>query len=193
MELFLIGLLVLIVFTVGYIIGLYNSLIRIRTETENALSQIDVQLKRRFDLVPNLVESVKAYLKHERETLEAVIQARNQAQQTWDASKNSKSDLAAAFASENTLSGALGKLFALNESYPELKADAQIRDLMEELKSTENRIAFARQHYNDTTTDYNAKLQSFPELFIANFFRWPTKELWKEITNKERVAPTVKF
>lgn len=193
MEVFLIGLLVLIVFTLGYIIGLYNSLIRRRNESENALSQIDVQLKRRFDLIPNLVESVKAYLKHEKETLEAVIQARNQAEQTWNESKKSKSDLAAAFASENTLSGALGRLFALNENYPDLKADTQVSELMEELRSTENRIAFARQHYNDTTTDYNSKLQSFPEIFIAGFFRWPTRELWKEIDSMERTAPAVKF
>lgn len=193
MEMFLIGLLAVVVFGLGYIVGLYNSLIRRRNESENALSQIDIQLKRRYDLVPNLVESVKAYLKHERETLEAVIAARNVAHQAWKQAQNSNTDLAVAFASESGLSGALGRLFALNENYPELKADAQVRDLMEELKSTENRISFARQHYNDVTTDYNASLQSFPEIFIAGFFRWPTRELWKDIAPAERVAPQVKF
>lgn len=195
MEMFLIGLLVIVVFGAGYVIGLFNSLIRRRNESDNALSQIDVQLKRRYDLIPNLVESVKAYLKHERETLEAVIAARNVAHQTWKQAQaqDSSTDLATAFASESGLSGALGRLFALNENYPELKADAQVRELMEELKSTENRIAFARQHYNDVTTDYNASLQSFPEMFIAGYFRWPTKDLWKDITPLERLAPEVKF
>lgn len=185
-----ISCIILLILFFLYLITLYNDLVAKRVDSENALSQIDVQLKRRYDLIPNLVESVKKYLSHEKETLEAVISARSQARGHVS---ERKQDMAQSFASENMLTEAMGKLFALNESYPVLKGDQTVRELMEELKSTENRISFARQHYNDASSDYNAKLQSFPEMFIANFFRWAPIILWRDISAQERKSPQVAF
>src|SRR5262245_1728239 len=150
-----IGIAVLLVLM---LVGLYNSLISLAVEVKNAWSQIDVQLKRRYDLIPNLVEVVKGYAKHERETLEAVINARNKAASATTVAETS--------AAEGALSGALGRLFALSEAYPDLKANTNFLALQEELTATENRIGFARQHYNDSVTKFNTSLMSFP----ANVF-----------------------
>src|SRR5438270_12417469 len=141
------------------LMGMYNSLVSLRQQNQNAFSQIDVQLKRRYDLIPNLVETAKGYMKYEGDTLERVIQARNRA-----VSATTVGDKAAA---EGQVSSALANVFALAESYPDLKANEQMQSLMEELKSTENKIAFARQYYNDIVTTYNTKLQTFPSSAIA--------------------------
>ena len=148
----------------------FNRLVTLRERFRNAFSQIDVQLKRRYDLIPNLVETVKGYMTHEQETLTAVIEARNQAYAANEKAQSSNADPAAVrelAGAENTLLASLGKLMAVREDYPELKADQQTSRLMEELVSTENKIAFARQHYNDSTMTYNAYRQSFPPVLIA--------------------------
>jgi len=163
----------------------YNRLIFWRNQVKNGWSQIDVQLKRRYDLIPNLVETVKGYAKHEQETLEKVIQARNMAMQ-------SQTPHAAAEA-ENMLSGALKSLFALSESYPDLKANQNFLNLQEELTSTENKIAFARQFYNDTTTQYNIKIQSIPTNIIAGMFNFKAEELFETEEKAEREPVKVKF
>lgn len=142
-------------------ISIYNGLVNGRVETQNAWAQIDVQLKRRHDLIPNLVETVKGYAKHESGTLEKVIQARNAAVGAQGISNQ--------IAAENQLSGALRQLFALSEAYPDLKANTNFLALQEELKSTENRIGFARQHYNDSVGKYNASLMRFPNNLVAGF------------------------
>ena len=144
----LVGLGVLVVL---FVAGIYNRLVTLRNRFENAFSQIEVQLKRRYDLIPNLVETVKGYMAHERETLEAVIQARNQA-------------LAGA---EQVLTGAIGRLFALAEAYPDLKANTNMAQLTEEITATENKVAFARQAYNDAVTTYNTYRQTFPPVIFA--------------------------
>ena len=154
-------------------VGAYNRLIRLKNIIVNAFGQIDVQLKRRYDLIPNLVEAAKKYLLHERETLEAVIAARNQARAASDAARNRPThapEVLALAAAEQVLGSSLGRLFAVAEAYPELKADATIRELSEELTSTENKIAFARQAYNDSVLDYNTAQAQFPTLLIARVF-----------------------
>ena len=154
-------------------VGAYNRLIRLKNIIVNAFGQIDVQLKRRYDLIPNLVEAAKKYLLHERETLEAVIAARNQARSASDAARNRPThapEVLALAAAEQALGSSLGRLFAVAEAYPELKADATIRELSEELTSTENKIAFARQAYNDSVLDYNTAQAQFPTLLIARVF-----------------------
>ena len=154
-------------------VGAYNRLIRLKNIIVNAFGQIDVQLKRRYDLIPNLVEAAKKYLLHERETLEAVIAARNQARAASDAARNRPThapEVLALAAAEQALGSSLGRLFAVAEAYPELKADATIRELSEELTSTENKIAFARQAYNDSVLDYNTAQAQFPTLLIARVF-----------------------
>ena len=158
---------------VGLFIALYNGLVTSRNRYQNAFSQIDVQLKRRYDLIPNLVETTKGYLKHERETLEAVIAARNSAYAASKAVAANPGDagaMKALIASESTLSGSMGKMFALSEAYPDLKANTTMNQLMEELASTENRISFARQAYNDSVTEYNTAKQTFPASLIAGAF-----------------------
>lgn len=150
---------VLLVVVAGAIIGLYNSLVRARNAIESAWAQVDVQLTRRHDLIPNLVETVKGYAAHEKETLDAVISARNAGVQA--------SSPAAAGAAEGGLTQALGKLFALSESYPDLKANTNFRELQEELSNTEDRIAYSRQYYNDTVKRYNDKIQTVPSNLIA--------------------------
>jgi LemA protein len=166
-----------------YFIGIFNGLIRRRNEKDNAWSQIDVQLKRRHDLVPNLIETVKGYAQHERETFDAVIQARNRA--------IAAEGPAAAGAAEGVLGAALGKLFALAEAYPDLKANQNFLALQEELSSTENRIGFARQAYNDAATRYNNAREVFPANLISGGF---TKaELFEIQTASERDVPKVSF
>ena len=154
-------------------VGAYNRLIRLKNIIVNAFGQIDVQLKRRYDLIPNLVEAAKKYLLHERETLEAVIAARNQARAVSDAARNRPThapEVLALAAAEQVLGSSLQRLFAVAEAYPELKADATISELSEELTSTENKIAFARQAYNDSVLDYNTAQAQFPTLLIARVF-----------------------
>ncbi|MFZ2295315.1 MAG: LemA family protein [Polaromonas sp.] len=154
-------------------VGAYNRLVRLKNTIANAFGQIDVQLKRRYDLIPNLVEAAKKYLQHEQSTLEAVIAARNQARNASDAvrSRPGKADAVIALAAaEQVLDGSLGRLFALAEAYPDLKADQTIRELSEELTSTENKVGFARQAYNDAVLDYNNAQGQFPTLLLARLF-----------------------
>lgn len=154
-------------------VGAYNRLVRLKNIIANAFGQIDVQLKRRYDLIPNLVEVAKKYLLHERETLEAVIAACNQARLASDAARSRPThapEVLALAAAEEALSGSLGRLFALAEAYPELKADDSIRELSVELTSTDNKVAFARQAYNDAVLDYNNAQAQFPALLIARLF-----------------------
>lgn len=170
---------------IGWFFGMYNGLVRKRIASETAWSDIDVQLKRRHDLVPNLVESVKGYASHEKETLENVIKARNQA---VDANGPAASGEA-----EGMLSAALGKLFALSEAYPDLKANQNFLSLQEELTSTENKISFARTHYNRTTANYNASLQTVPTNIVAGLFSFQKRDLFELDDASEREAPQVKF
>lgn len=160
-------------FLIMYGVGIYNRLVTLRNRIENAFAQIEVQLKRRYDLIPNLVETVKGYMKHERETLEAVINARNSAVTAVEHAAAKPGDAAAMkelMAAEQTLGGTLGRLFALSEAYPDLKANENMQQLTEELTSTENRVAFARQAYNDAVTVYNTYRQTFPPNIFANMF-----------------------
>src|SRR5713226_3502821 len=170
MEPWLIVVLVVVGLFVLVAVAIYNGLINKRVETQNAWSQIDVQLKRRYDLIPNLVETVKGYAGHEKETLEKVVQARNMAM--------SAQGVAQQAAAENVLSGTLKSLFALSESYPDLKANQNFLGLQEELSSTENRIGFARQHYNDVVSQYNGALLRFPSNVIANTFAFRPAEFF---------------
>ena len=154
-------------------VGAYNRLVRLKNTIANAFGQIDVQLKRRYDLIPNLVEAAKKYLSHERETLEAVINARNQAKTASDAVRSrpvSALAVTTLAVAEQALTSSLGSLFALNEAYPELKADQTIRELSEELTSTENKVTFARQAFNDAVLDYNNAQGQFPAVLIAKIF-----------------------
>lgn len=163
----------LLALAVFWAVGAYNRLVRLKNIIANAFGQIDVQLKRRYDLIPNLVEAAKKYLQHEQETLEAVIAARNQARSASDrvASRPGQADAVIALAAaEQTLGGSLGRLFALAEAYPDLKADQTIRELSEELTSTENKVGFARQAYNDAVLDYNNAQGQFPALLVARMF-----------------------
>ena len=166
----LIALVALLVF---WAVGAYNRLVRLRNIIANAFGQIDVQLKRRYDLIPNLVEAAKKYLQHEQGTLEAVTVARNKAKSASDAVRSKPTQAAAVVAlaaAEQALDGSLGHLFAVAEAYPELKADQTIRDLSEALTSTENKVSFARQAYNDAVLDYNNAQGQFPALLIASLF-----------------------
>ncbi len=167
------------------VIVTYNSLVALKNQVKNAWSQIDVQLKRRHDLIPNLVETVKGYAAHESGTLEKVIKARQQAVNITDSVKNRA-------AAENVLSGALKSLFAVAENYPELKANENFLHLQEELTSTENKISFARQFYNDSVLEYNNKKEMFPSNIIANIFNFENREFF-EIDVAEKAAPQVKF
>ncbi|MBC7649948.1 MAG: LemA family protein [Vitreoscilla sp.] len=154
-------------------VGAYNRLVRLKNVIANAFGQIDVQLKRRYDLIPNLVQAAKKYLSHERETLEAIINARNQAKAASDVVRSRPANALAVTtlaAAEQTLTSSLGSLFALNEAYPELKADQTIRELSEELTSTENKVTFARQAFNDAVLDYNNAQGQFPAVLVAGLF-----------------------
>ncbi|MGK0443464.1 MAG: LemA protein [Bermanella sp.] len=164
-----------------FIAMMFNRLVALRNRHKNAFSQIDVQLQRRYDLIPNLVETAKGYAKHERETLEAVISARNEASAILKGlqagNANGQLDVSALNGAEDVLGGMMSKLFALSESYPDLKADAQFQQLMEELSSTENRISFARQAFNDAVMAYNTYRESFPSNIIANGFSFQAANL----------------
>jgi LemA protein len=186
---------ILVVFVL-FLVGIYNSLVTLRNRFKNAFSQIDVQLKRRYDLIPNLVETAKAYMKHERETLEAVIQARNQAVTAEGRAAANPGDAGAMkglMGAEATLTGAVGRLFALMESYPDLKANQNMAQLTEELTSTENRVAFARQAYNDAVTEYNTSREKFPNALIAGSMGFGPAPLFEVETKEERQAPKVTF
>ena len=181
---------------VVYAISLYNRLVTMRNRYKNAFAQIDVQLTRRYDLIPNLVETAKGYMKHERETLEAVIQARNQARAGLEAASADPGNAAVMQqlgGAESALSGALGRLFALAESYPDLKANQNMMQLSEELTTTENKVAFARQSYNDSVMEYNTARESFPASLLANNFHFIAAELLKIEDEKKREAPKVSF
>ena len=178
----ILGIVVILVLTV---IGIYNSLVSLRLRVKNAWAQIDTQLKRRFDLIPNLVETVKGYAKHEQDTLEKVIAARNM--YTSGASVN---DAATA---SNELSNCLKSIFALSESYPELKANENFKSLQVELTGTEDKIAFARQFYNDTVQKYNETIGIFPNNIIANMFGFKEEEFFKVMTYAEKEPVKVQF
>jgi LemA protein len=187
------GLVLLLVF---WAVSTYNGLVSLRNRFKNAFAQIDVQLKRRYDLIPNLVETAKGYMKHERETLEAVIAARNAAQSAVGKAAANPSDAAAiqgAMAAEGALTGALGKMFALAEAYPDLKANQNMALLMEELTSTENKVAFARQAYNDAVMTYNTARESFPGVLVAGPFGFQPAVLFEIQAPAERDAVKVSF
>jgi len=178
-------LLVVVVVLVLYGIGAYNGLVSLRRQTDNAFGQIDVQLKRRYDLIPNLVETVKGYMKHEQDTLERVIQARNRAVGATTVGEKA--------AAENQVRQALGGIFALSESYPELRSNENMLSLQEELKSTENKIAFARQYYNDIVTAYNTRIETFPSSIFANMGNFKPKDLFQIEDAVQRENVKVQF
>ena len=177
-------------------IGIYNGLVTARNGYKNAFAQIDVQLTRRHDLIPNLVETAKGYMKHERDTLEAVIQARNSAMSGLSAAKANPGDAAAMqqlAGAENALSQTLGRLFALSEAYPDLKANQNMMQLSEELTSTENKVAFARQAYNDAVMGYNTRREIFPNSIIANMFAFQAAQLLEIEAPEKREPVKVSF
>ena len=177
----------IVILVIGWVIMTYNRLVALRTQVANGWSQIDVQLKRRYDLIPNLVESVKGYMGHEQDTLRQVIEARNKAVSVNPGTAPATGATAATIAAETALTASLGKMFALAESYPDLKANQSVQQLMEELSTTENKIGFARQFYNDTATALNTAVQSFPGNMIANKFGFQNAELWR-VSESERAA-----
>jgi len=176
-------------------VNIYNNIITKKNFVKNCFSQIEVQLKRRYDLIPNLVESTKGYMVHEKETLESVIKARNQCLGFLELAKktNQKQDLSNLFQTENSLLGALSKFQMISESYPQLKANENFKMLMEELSSTENRVAFSRQAYNDGVTDYNTFIQKFPNSVFAAFFNFQPASEFLITNSQEREVPVVKF
>lgn len=179
-----------------WIAGSYNALVTLRNRFKNAFAQIDVQLKRRYDLIPNLVETAKGYMKHERETLEAVIAARNTAYAASKAAAANPADAGAMkglLGAEAGLGGALSRLMVVAEQYPDLKANQNMMQLTEELTSTENKISFARQSYNDAVTFYNTKREVFPTNLIAGMFNFSEAQLFEVENAAERAAPQVKF
>jgi LemA protein len=189
--------LAVIVVLAFWAVSIYNRLVQLRNRFKNAFAQIDVQLKRRYDLIPNLVEVAKGYIKHERETLEAVIKARNQAVTAANAAGANPGNPAAMQGlaqAEGSLTGMLGRLFALSESYPDLKANQNMLAIQEELSSTENKVAFARQAFNDSVMEYNTKRESFPDTIFAGMFGFSAAELLQATESaEERKAPQVKF
>ncbi len=192
----LIGVAVVLLLPILFGVGVFNSLVALRNRYKNAYSQIDVQLKRRYDLIPNLVETAKGYMKHERETLDAVIQARNQAQaasQRVAANPGDPAAMQSLNAAEGQLGGVLGRLFALAEAYPDLKANQNMLALQEELTSTENKIAFARQAFNDSVMVYNTQREQFPNNVVANITGFAPAELFELESPKERETPRVNF
>lgn len=186
----------ILVVLVSYVISVYNGLVGQRNGYKNAFAQIDVQLTRRYDLIPNLVETAKGYLKHERETLEAVINARNFAVAGLKAAAANPGDANALHqleGAEQQLGGVLGRLFALAEAYPDLKANQTMMQLSEELTSTENKVSFARQAYNDAVMSYNTAREQFPGNFVRNFGDFPPAELLKIESAEKRTVPKVSF
>ena len=174
------------------LVSLFNRLVSLRNQHKNAFSQIDVQLNRRYDLIPNLVETAKAFMGHERETLEAVIKARNQAHAALGATKGT-ADLSKLAAAEGVLTKSLGSFMALSESYPQLKSDVTMKTLMEELSSTENKVAFARQHYNDAVMEYNTARESFPANLMAGPFGFVSAQSFEVENSQARESVRVKF
>jgi len=192
----LLVVLAVIVILVVYAISIYNGLVTLRNRFKNAFAQIDVQLKRRYDLIPNLVETAKGYLKHERETLEAVIQARNSAASANEKAAADPGDPTAVkglLGAEAALTGAMGKFFALSEAYPDLKANQNMMQLTEELTSTENKIAFARQAFNDAVMTYNTSRETFPNVLIAGPGGFKEAQLFEIEDATERQAVKVDF
>ncbi|WP_247674824.1 LemA family protein [Micromonospora sp. C51] len=192
----LVCLVLIVVAVLGFGVSIYNGLVRARNAYRNAFAQIDVQLVRRHDLIPNLVETAKGYLKHERETLEAVINARNaavNAQATAAAAPGDPAAMQQLSGAENALTATLGRLFALSEAYPDLKANQNMMQLSEELTSTENRVAFARQAYNDAVMAYNNKREVFPASMVAGMFSFGPAELFQPDDPQQRQAPQVSF
>ena len=191
------GVLALIVVVLAlWVVGIYNSLVALRNRFKNAFAQIDVQLKRRYDLIPNLVETAKGYLKHERETLEAVIKARNIAASAAEGVAANPANGAAVknlMGAEAGLTGALSRLMVVSEQYPDLKANQNMMQLTEELTSTENKVAFARQAFNDSVMTYNTTREVFPNVIFAGMFGFQPAELFKIEDPTERNAPQVKF
>jgi LemA protein len=183
-------------FIVVFVIGGYNKLVALRNRFKNAYAQIDVQLKRRYDLIPNLVETAKGYIKHERETLEAVTKARNiayAASQTAAANPGDASAMKGIVSAESGLTGALSRLLMVSEQYPDLKANQNMMQLTEELTSTENKVAFARQAYNDSVMVYNTQRETFPTNLIAGTFNFTAAELFVIDQPEQRDAPKVSF
>jgi len=189
-------LLIIALLVIIYSVAIYNKLVQLRNRFKNAFAQIDVQLKRRYDLIPNLVETAKGYLKHERETLEAVIKARNQAASAERRASQNPGDsdaIAGLMGAESMLSSTLGKLFALVEAYPDLKANQNMMQLSEELTSTENKISFARQAFNDEVMFYNTAREVFPNIIIAGMLGFTQAKLLEIESPEERKAPKVSF
>jgi LemA protein len=187
------GIVVLIII---FLVSIYNRLVSGRNAYKNAFAQIDVQLTRRHDLIPNLVETAKGYMKHERETLEAVIVARNQAVSGLKSAAANPGNAAAVqqlAGAENALSGALGRMFALAEAYPDLKANQTMMQLSEELTSTENKVAFSRQAFNDSVMNYNNAREMFPNSVVANMFAFAPAQLLEIESPEKRAVPQVKF
>jgi LemA protein len=189
--------LAVVVALVAYVVAIYNGLVTLRNRFKNAYAQIDVQLKRRYDLIPNLVEAAKGYLTHERQTLEAVVAARGAAVSAAGRAAAAPGDPAAMAGlaqAEGVLGGALGRLLAVFEAYPDLKANQNVLQVQEELTSTENKVAFARQGYNDAVMAYNTKRESFPDNLVAGPFGFKEAMLLEATESKEeRLAPKVKF
>src|SRR5437762_8219018 len=196
-SLIFLGIIVVVgFFVLMFVIAAYNTLVTARNRFKNAYSQIDVQLKRRYDLIPNLVETAKGYLQHERGTLEAVIQARNAAVTANTRAAQNPGDVSAMkeiSSAESALSGVMSRLFALAEAYPNLKANTTMMSLMEELTSTENRVSFARQAYNDSVMTYNTRREVFPTNLIANTFNFGSAELFVIEKPEQKEAPKVAF
>ena len=196
MNKFMLVMVAVLVVVVLMVISIYNRLVALRNRFKNAFSQIDVQLKRRYDLIPNLVETAKGYIKHERETLEAVISARNQAYAAnQKAAANPEDALAmqGLMKAEGQMAGVLGRLMMVAEAYPDLKANQNMMQLSEELTSTENKISFARQAYNDSVMVYNTARETFPNVVIANSFGFTAATLFELESPAESQAPKVKF
>ena len=185
MGLMAIVLLVVVVMVVLFVVGVFNSLVGLRNQVKNAWSQIDVQLKRRHDLIPNLVETAKGYMVHERTTLENITKARSTAMGAQSVGEKAKA--------EGALSGAMSKFFLVVENYPDLKANQNFLAVQEELASTENKIAFARQNYNDQTLFFNNKIQMFPSNIIAGMFSFKSEDFFEVEGQEEKEAPKVKF